>query len=175
MVASIWALCSVCVHLHLVPCTSTVQIHGKLDDLFLPVSLQTPCMKVVPKFCYWCKINSLARSSVSFMEWPPHWSRFLDMLTFPAVASRALCSRYSCTRRCTVRALKFSEANRFFQFLLSLTFSPTFRLGGPTAFLGVCIPATLRATRGTRGGFLGDLLGIALALDSVVLAMAKSF
>ena len=56
-----------------------------------------------------------------------------------------------------------------------LTFSPIFRLGGPTAFLGVCIPATLRATRATRGGFIGDLLGIALALDSVVRAMAKSF
>ena len=56
-----------------------------------------------------------------------------------------------------------------------LTFSPIFRLGGPTAFLGVCIPATLRATRATRGVFIGDLLGIALSLDSVVLAMAKSF
>ena len=112
----------------------------------------------------------------SFMVWPPHWSRFLDMLTFPAVASRALCSRYSCIRRCTVRALKFSEDNRFFSFSIPLwgkrglledsckeaviilqrigvlTFSPTFRLGGPTAFLGVCIPVTLRATRATRGG-----------------------
>ena len=54
VVASIWAWCSVCVYLHLVSCTSTVQIHRKRDDLFLPVFLQAPCMKVVPKFCCWC-------------------------------------------------------------------------------------------------------------------------
>ena len=54
VVASIWAWCSVCVYLHLVPYTSTVQIHRKRDDLFLPVFLQAPCMKVVPKFCCWC-------------------------------------------------------------------------------------------------------------------------
>ena len=63
----------------------------------------------------------------------------------------------------------------FFFFFGVLTSLPTIRLGGPTAFLGICIPATLRATRATRGGILGDLFGIALALDSVVLAMAKSF
>ena len=50
VVASIWALCGVCVYLHLVPCTSTVQIHEKLDDLYCQFPCKRRAWKSSPSF-----------------------------------------------------------------------------------------------------------------------------